>query len=78
MFDGERRLMFCNNRYLELYGTEDEGVRPGYTLRQIIDLRYKVGSSPNMSKEEYVSWRDSIKVSDKPSETIVELLNGYF
>ena len=76
MFDGERRLMFCNNRYLELYGIEDEGVRPGYTLRQIIDLRYKVGSSPNMSKEEYVSWRDSIKVSDKPSETIVELLNG--
>ncbi len=76
MFDGERRLMFCNNRYLELYGIEHEGVRPGYTLRQIIDLRYKVGSSPKMSKEEYVSWRDSIKVSDKPSETIVELLNG--
>jgi methyl-accepting chemotaxis protein len=75
MFNGERRLILCNKRYLELYDLQHERVCSGTTLREIIDLRYKAGSSPKMDKEEYVNWRDSIKISDKPSETIVELMN---
>ena len=75
-FDGGQRLILCNNSYLQMYDLQNQGVFPGITLREIVDLRYKAGSSPKMSKEDYVRWRDSIKVSDQPSETIVELMNG--
>jgi methyl-accepting chemotaxis protein len=76
VFDSGQRLILCNKRYLEMYDLQHERVSLGATLREIVDLRYKAGSSPKMSKEEYVHWRESIKVSDKPSETMVELMNG--
>jgi len=76
VFDGSRRLILCNKRYLEMYDLQHEGVSLGATLREIVDLRYKAGSSPKMSKEDYVRWRESIKISDRPSETMVELMNG--
>ena len=75
-FDGAQRLKVCNDRYLEMYGLDPEQVRPGVTLSEIIDLRFEVGSFPAMSKEEYHAWRNSIAVSDKPSDTIVELQDG--
>ena len=75
-FDGAQRLMVCNDRYLEMYGLDPEQIRPGITLREIIDLRFEAGSFPAMSKEQYHAWRTSIAVSDKPSDTIVELKNG--
>ena len=75
-FDGAQRLMVCNDRYLEMYGLDPEQIRPGITLSEIIDLRFEVGSFPAMSKEQYHAWRNSIAISDKPSDTIVELKNG--
>jgi hypothetical protein len=29
-----------------------------------------------MSRDEYLAWRDSIVISDQPSDTIIELKNG--
>jgi diguanylate cyclase (GGDEF)-like protein len=75
-FDGKQRLIVCNERYLDLYGVSPNRVRPGTTLREIVDLRFQAGSFPKMTKAEYLSWRDSISVSDRPSDTIVELQNG--
>jgi diguanylate cyclase (GGDEF)-like protein/PAS domain S-box-containing protein len=75
-FDGAQRLIICNKRYIEMYGLPPDRVRPGITLREIVDLRYAAGSSPNMSMEEYLAWRDAIAVSDKPSTSMVELQNG--
>jgi methyl-accepting chemotaxis protein len=76
MFDAEERLVLCNNRYLEMYGIQHERVGPGTTLTEIVDFRFKAGSSPKMSREDYVKWRNSMDVSDKQSGTIVELKNG--
>jgi diguanylate cyclase (GGDEF)-like protein len=75
-FDGEQRLLVCNDRYLEMYGLDPEQIYAGITLREIIDLRYEIGSFPAMSKEEYHAWRNSVAVSDQRSDTIVELKNG--
>jgi methyl-accepting chemotaxis protein len=77
MFDREKRLVFCNNRYLEMYDIQHERVGPGTTLDEIVDLRYKAGSNPKMSKQEYAKWRADINASDKVSGTIVELTNGH-
>jgi diguanylate cyclase (GGDEF)-like protein len=75
-FDGAQRLIVCNHRYLEMYGLDPGQIRPGITLREIIDLRFAVGSFPAMSREQYHAWRNTVAVSDKPSDTIVELKNG--
>jgi diguanylate cyclase (GGDEF)-like protein len=76
LFDGSQQLIVCNSRYLEMYDLDPKRIRPGITLREIVDLRFEVGSFPAMSREKYLAWRDSIATSDKPSDSIVGLRNG--
>ena len=76
-FDGAERLIICNNRHIEMYGLDPASVVPGMTVGEIIDLRNKVGSSPAMPREEYHAWRNEVAVTDKPADTIVELINGH-
>jgi diguanylate cyclase (GGDEF)-like protein/PAS domain S-box-containing protein len=75
-FDGAQRLIVCNRRYTEMYGLGPDSVRPGTTLREIIDLRCEAGSGPLMTREEYHAWRNRVAVSDKPTDSVVELANG--
>ena len=75
-FDGSQRLIVCNSRYVEMYELDPSLIVPGITLREVVDLRFAAGTFPKMSKDEYLKWRDSIAVSDSPSDTIVKLTNG--
>ena len=59
-----------------MYGLDPDRVRPGTTLREIIDLRFEAGSGPLMTREEYHAWRNRVAVSDKPTDLVVELANG--
>jgi PAS domain S-box-containing protein len=43
-FDGEQRLVLSNRRYGEIYRLTPEQVRPGVTLSEIAQQRFKVGS----------------------------------
>lgn len=61
-FDDDQPLIVCNRQYLEVYDLDPEVVRPGMKLNDIVDLRYSVGSSPKMSKQEYLVWRNSAPV----------------
>ena len=75
-FDGRQRLILANRRYAEIYNIAQELIQPGMALKEIVDLRFVAGSFPNMSREDYLAWRGSIAISDKPNDTIVELKNG--
>jgi len=44
MFDRERRLVICNERFVALYGLPPELSRPGTTLEQILQHRLASGS----------------------------------
>ncbi|MDI3471047.1 MAG: diguanylate cyclase/phosphodiesterase (GGDEF & EAL domains) with PAS/PAC sensor(s) [Pseudolabrys sp.] len=44
LFDSETRLIFCNKRYLEMYGLPAEMVRPGRYLRDLLLLRAQTGT----------------------------------
>ncbi|MDA9440717.1 diguanylate cyclase [Bradyrhizobium sp. CCBAU 51745] len=44
LFDAERRLVICNQRYIEMYGLSPDIVRPGYSFRDIIAHRKETGS----------------------------------
>jgi methyl-accepting chemotaxis protein len=46
MYDGAERLVFCNKRYIEMYGFAPDAVRPGCTLRDILAIRVAQGTLP--------------------------------
>jgi len=75
-FDGSQRLIVSNRRYAELYDLPPEKVRPGTTLREIIDMRFAAGSCPQMTQEQYHAWRNTVAVAQQSNESIVEMRNG--
>ena len=44
MFDADERLVIANARYAEMYGLTPEQVKPGTTLRQILEYRIAIGA----------------------------------
>ena len=44
MYDAQQRLILCNGRYLELFGLPAELVRPGITLRQLMEISVRRGN----------------------------------
>ena len=54
LFDPETRLIFCNERYLEMYGLLPEVARPGHYLRDLLDHRIQTGTFPE-DPDEYVA-----------------------
>jgi diguanylate cyclase (GGDEF)-like protein len=75
-FDGARRLIVCNDRYLEMYDLTRDRIHAGTTLADIVDMRFEAGSFPAMSRDEYLNWRDNVVISAEPVDSIVELHNG--
>jgi PAS domain-containing protein len=59
-FDGEDRLILSNRRYAEIYRLAPEQVRPGMTLREIVELRVAAGTSP-IAAEDYLAVAASVK-----------------
>ena len=43
MFDSEQRLVVCNQLYGEMYGLTPEQMKPGTTVRQILEYRLANG-----------------------------------
>lgn len=75
-FDGNERLIVCNQRFVEMYGLDPSRVRPGVTLSGIVDMRYEVSSCPAISKAEYLAWRSKAGRARDSSETVYQLANG--
>ena len=46
-FDGEQRLIVCNDRYASIYRLSRQLMRPGTTLREIVEARFAAGCVPN-------------------------------
>jgi diguanylate cyclase (GGDEF)-like protein/PAS domain S-box-containing protein len=44
LFDASRRLVVCNQRYIEMYGLSAEVVKPGCSFREVIAHRKQTGS----------------------------------
>lgn len=77
VFDGQQRLLLFNRCYAEMYRLRPEDLWIGMTLREVADLRYTVGTGPDMPKEEYLAWRERIQAADGVIETEVTLRNGH-
>ena len=50
MFDAEARLVFCNQRYLQMYGMAPGDMQPGITLTDLLEKRRSQGTWTRDSK----------------------------
>lgn len=55
MYDADGRLLVCNRRYLEIYGFSDEVVKPGVTLKRVLEHSRAVGNHPDAPIDELFS-----------------------
>ena len=55
MFDREHRIVIANRRYAELYGLTPEQVKPGTSIREIVESRIANGELPDKKAEDVVA-----------------------
>lgn len=75
LFDSEQKLVICNQRYLELYGLSQETVRPGCTLRDLLNSRMQIGTFSG-DPADYVARLMECIVAGKTFSKITKLDNG--
>jgi diguanylate cyclase (GGDEF)-like protein len=75
-FDGQQRLIVCNDRYAEMYGLPPDLMQPGVTLREVVDYRFSIGTGPDMAADQYLEWRQSLQVAAVTSDTVLTLKDG--
>ena len=75
MFDGEQRLIVCNERYAKMYGLSPGETRPGTKLRSILEARVAAGSSP-AAAQEYIDTRLAEVTRNEPYCAVTELRDG--
>ena len=57
IFDVKREVVFCNRRYMEIYGLSADQVRPGTPVSQLIQHRLKLGLKIRSTPEDYIRGR---------------------
>jgi diguanylate cyclase (GGDEF)-like protein len=75
MFDSETRLIFCNQRYVELYELSPEIVKPGCRLRDLLNHRIALGNFSGDPEEYVARLKDGI-AEGKTFNSIVNLPDG--
>jgi len=55
MFDKDQKLMISNSRYREMYGLTPEQVRPGTSLRRILEYHLANGESSELDLDGYIA-----------------------
>jgi methyl-accepting chemotaxis protein len=81
MFDAGQTLVLCNQCYLRMYDLSPEVVKPGTTLRQLLQYRIKSGAF-TADPDEYIAQLMATLAAGKPThqlvatgERIVSMLN---
>jgi diguanylate cyclase (GGDEF)-like protein len=75
MFDGNRRLMVCNQQYRELYGLSAEQAKPGTEFRDILEARVALGCVPHDAQDFVTRGMDNAQ-RNTPSYTVNTLRDG--
>jgi diguanylate cyclase (GGDEF)-like protein len=75
MFDVEARLVFCNQRYIEMYGLSPEVVTPGCSLHDLLEHRAAVGAFAGSPAEYIIDLLEDV-AGGKPSHSVVKSVDG--
>jgi diguanylate cyclase (GGDEF)-like protein/PAS domain S-box-containing protein len=75
MFDAQNRLIVWNRRYVAMYGIAADRIRPGCTIRDLLDARIAAGTFPLDPGKYDADLRDALK-HGKAFVNTVELADG--
>jgi diguanylate cyclase (GGDEF)-like protein len=75
-FDSSARMVICNRRYLEMYGLSPDVVKPGCTLRDLLNNRVLAGNFRAGDIEQYAHEIVDAATSKVRSSKTVELQDG--
>jgi len=70
LFDSETRLIFCNSRYVEMYGLLSENVRPGRYLRDLLLQRIQTETFQDDPDEYIARLREGIAGGETFNHTV--------
>jgi diguanylate cyclase (GGDEF)-like protein len=73
LFDASSRLIVCNAKYIEMYNLSPEVIRPGSTLRDVIQHRRDTGS---FSGDVEAYCEDILRNAGKSGSKVVETSDG--
>ena len=74
LYDEQQRVVVANSRFAEIYGLTSDQVKPGTTLRQIVEARIAKGLYAGSSPEDYIGER--LAAFDKGSSKVQRLSDG--
>src|SRR5882757_8554053 len=75
MFDPETRMVFCNQRYIEMYGLSADMVQPGCTLRDLLEHRQAPGTFAG-APDQYIAKVLKAVAEGRTANNIVECGDG--
>jgi diguanylate cyclase (GGDEF)-like protein/PAS domain S-box-containing protein len=75
MFDSDRTIVVRNRRYLQMYGLSGDIVRPGCSLRELLEHR-KASGSLAMDVDAYLQRIDELLRSGETSEMLLDTGDG--
>ena len=70
LFDSETRLIFCNRRYIEMYGLSPEIARPGRYLRDLLIHRIQAGTFTGDPDDYIVRLKEGITAETAFDQTV--------
>ena len=76
LFDADKRVVMANDRYAELYGLKPEQVRPGTTLRDILEARVANGAYDHIDAKEFME--NAIASFSHEASNVVRLSDGRY
>jgi len=74
IFDNKREVVFCNTRYLEIYGLTSEQVQPGTPISNLIQHRLNLGLKVLSKPDEYI--RERVGNAAVPATIVQEFTDG--
>jgi diguanylate cyclase (GGDEF)-like protein len=74
IFDNKREVVFCNKRYMEIYGLAPQQVKRGTPVSDLIQHRLNLGLNVHSTPDEYVRQRTGNAVL--PTATLHEFNDG--
>ena len=68
-FDSAGRLLVSNQRYAAIYNLPPKALHVGCSLEEVVDHRYAAGSTPDISRSDYLARLSQTVAANQPSST---------
>ena len=75
-FDGQYKLIVCNDRLGEIYGLPRSATRPGTRFADMVEALFSVGAPANLTKLELLMSREGVEHASAPQDFVFEFPDG--